>query len=89
PHKQMHTEVLNPPVEVLLNIISPELYAYFRMKGRDLNSSPLGFVMFSEPEPTLSNVHDGIGIVGAVSGAKAIIDIPPFPGGRERIPRWE
>jgi len=45
--------------------------------------------MFSEPEPTLSNVHDGIGIVGAVSGTKALINIPSFPGGREKIPRWE
>ena len=89
PRKRMHTEVLNPPVEVLFTVISPELYSYFRMKGRDLNSSPLGFVMLSEPEPTLSNVHDGIGIVGAVSGTKALINIPSFPGGREKIPRWE
>ena len=44
--------------------------------------------MFSEPGLTDSNVHHGIGIAGAVSGTKAVIDIPPFSG-KERIPKWE
>lgn len=86
---QTLTKVLNPPVEVLLTVISPELYTYFRMKGHDINTEPMGFIMFSEPEPTLSNVHNGIGIIGAISGIKEQINIQPFPGGREKIPRWE
>lgn len=83
------TKILNPPVEAEFAVISPELYSYFRMKNHDLNSEPQGFVMFSEPEPTLSNVHNGIGIVGILSPTKSMIDIPSYPGSRERIPKWK
>lgn len=83
------TKVLNPPVEVAFSVISPELYSYFKMRNHDLTSEPVGFIMFSEPEPTLSNVHNGVGIVGVLSGTKALIDTPPYPGGRERIPKWK
>ena len=89
PLNQTATKVVNLPVEVLFTAISPELYPFFKIKDHDPDSEIIGYIMFSEPGLTYSNVHNGIGIVGAVSGTKVVIDIPPFPGGRERIPKWE
>lgn len=83
----LHTEVLNPPLEVQFTVISPELYPYFRKGEYDPHSDEEAFKLISEPEITFSNVHNGIGIVGAISGAKAQINIPPFPGGENRVPR--
>ncbi|HHT34267.1 MAG TPA: hypothetical protein GX018_04480, partial [Bacteroidales bacterium] len=53
----------------------------------DPNSDEESIELISEPEMTYSNVHNGIGVVGAVSTATSQIHIPPFPGGENRIPR--
>ncbi|WP_298645821.1 DUF4249 family protein [uncultured Proteiniphilum sp.] len=86
PHDRSIIEVLNPPVEVLFTVLTPELYPYFKMRDYNPNTDVVGFTMFSEPGITFSNVHNGIGIVGAVSGTIARINIPPFPG-KNRVPR--
>lgn len=81
------TEVLSPPIEVQFMLISPELYPYYRQGKYDPNSDEESIELISEPEMTYSNVHNGIGVVGAVSTATSQIHIPPFPGGDNRIPR--
>lgn len=80
-------EVVNPPIDVIFTAVSPELHAYFRTRGYDPDDDIIGFKMFSEQETTFSNVHNGIGIVGAVSPTKAQIIVPPFPGGKNCVPR--
>ena len=83
----LHTEVFNPPLEVQFTIISPELYPYFKKGKYDPHSDEESFKLISEPEITFGNVHNGIGIIGAVSNAKVQIEIPPFPGGKNKVPR--
>lgn len=73
------TERFNPPIEVLFTAISPELYPYYRKAGYDPLSDEESFKLISEPELTYSNVRNGIGVVGAVSSAKARIEVPPLP----------
>lgn len=80
------TDVFNPPIEVELIAVSPELYPYLRTKDSDLYGDD-ELKMISEPEITFSNVHNGIGIVGAVGTVTKQIDIPPFPGGKDVVPR--
>lgn len=70
----IQTERYNPPVEVIFTAISPELYPYFRDTGYDPLSDEEMFKVISEPELTFSNVHNGIGVVGAVSSSKVQID---------------
>lgn len=81
------TEVLNPPLEVQFTLISPELYPYYRKGRYDPHSDEESFRQISEPEMTYGNVHNGIGVVGAVSTATAHIHLPPFSGGGNRVPR--
>lgn len=81
------TEVFNPPLEVQFTLITPELYPYYRKINEDSDRDENPLLVVSEPEITFSNVHNGIGIVGAESSAKAQIEIPPFPGGENRVPR--
>lgn len=81
------TEVLNPPLEVQFTLISPELYPYYRKGVYDPHSDEESFELISEPEITYSNVQNGIGVVGSVSTATADIQLPPFPGGGNRVPR--
>ncbi len=81
------TEVLNPPLEVQFTLISPELYPYFRKGEYDPQSDEESFKLISEPELSYSNVQNGIGVVGAVSAAKLQINIPPFPGEKNRVPK--
>jgi len=86
-YKPIKTEVFHFPLEVSITTLSPELYRYYR-KGNDvLNSDAEAFNMFSEPQTSLTNVHNGIGIVGAMSVASAQIDIPPFPGPANVVPK--
>lgn len=82
------TEVFNPPIEVLFTAISPELYHYYLTGDYDPTSDEESFKLISEPEITFSNVHNGIGVVGAVSAAKAQINIPPLPGGKNADPGY-
>lgn len=70
----INTERYNPPVEVLFTAISPELVPYFREGNYDPNSDTESLKIISEPELTYSNVHNGIGVLGATSAAKARID---------------
>ena len=86
PYDRSILEVLNPPIEVLFTVITPELYPYFKTRDYNPNTDLVGFTMFSEPGITYSNVHGGIGIVGAISGTIARIHTPPFPG-KNRVPR--
>ena len=81
-------EVFNPPVEVEIMAISPEVYAYYVEKeNKDTgDGDDIGSVI-SEPSITYSNVHNGIGIVGAISKTKKTIDIPPYPGAKNTFPR--
>lgn len=81
------TEVLNPPLEVQLILITPELYPHYRKINENPFQDDNPLLVVSEPQITYSNVHNGIGIVGAQSGVKAQIEIPPFPGGENRVPR--
>lgn len=81
------TEVLNPPLEVQFTLISPELYPYFRKGEYDPQSDEESFKLISEPELSYSNVQNGIGVVGAVSAAKLQINIPSFPGEKNRVPK--
>jgi len=87
PYDRAILNVLNPPVDVLFTVITPELYPYFQTRDYNPNTDVVGFTMFSEPGLTFSNVHNGLGIVGAASTFSARIDIPPFPGGKNRVPR--
>ena len=80
------TEVFNPPIEVMFTAISPELYSYFREGDYDPSSDEEAFKIISEPEITFSNVHNGIGVVGSVSTAKAYINLPPPPEEENSIP---
>lgn len=80
------TEQFKPPLEVLFTVISPELLPYYRETGHDPLSDEASFELISEPELTYSNVHNGIGVVGAVSPVKTQINIPPFPGGENSVP---
>lgn len=73
------TERFNPPIEVLFTAISPELYLYYRAGEYNPDSDEESFKLISEPELTYSNVHNGIGVVGAVSSAKVRIKTPPRP----------
>lgn len=72
------TEIFNPPIEVMFTTISPELHPYFREGNYDLDSDKESLKVISEPEITFSNVHNGIGVVGSVSTAKAYITVPPL-----------
>ncbi len=83
----LHTEVLNPPIDVELTLFSSELYSYYKKLNQSPYQDENPLVIISEPEVTFSNVHNGIGIIGAASTAKARIDIPPFPGGKNQVPR--
>ncbi|MEA4916282.1 DUF4249 family protein [Proteiniphilum sp.] len=83
----VHTETLNPPLEVRFTLISPELYPYYRKFNDVTNQDENPLLIISEPEITFSNVHNGIGVVGAVSNVKIQIGIPPFPGGKNMVPR--
>lgn len=80
-------KVYNPPVEVLLTTISQELYPYFKSKDQNLDDEVIIERMISEPQITFSNVHNGIGIVGAISTTSTQINIIPFPGGEGVMPR--
>ncbi len=80
------TEIFNPPIEVMFTAISPELHPYFRQGDHDLDSDKESLKVISEPEITFSNVHNGIGVVGSVSTAKAYINIPPLEEGESTIP---
>lgn len=82
------TEVFNPPLEVVFTIISPELYPFYRKANEPDNMDEDPFQIITEPETTISNVHNGIGIVGAVSSTKAQVNIAPFPGGENKVPRY-
>lgn len=83
----LHTEVYNPPLEVQFTAISPELYPYYRKGKYDPHSDEESLKLISEPEITFSNVHNGIGVVGAISSATTRVEIPPFPGGKDIVPR--
>lgn len=63
------SSVLNPPIEIRVLSISPDLYLYY--KSNDPGYFDGEFISLKEPLLTYSNVHNGIGIVGAVAnGAK-------------------
>ncbi|WP_158602531.1 DUF4249 domain-containing protein [Proteiniphilum sp. X52] len=78
-HVPVKTEIFNPPIEVMFTAISQELYPYFREGDSNPDSDKESLKIISEPEITFSNVHNGIGVVGSVSAAKAYIHIPPYP----------
>lgn len=80
------TEIFNPPIEVMFTIISPELHPYFREGDYDPHNDKESLKIISEPEITFSNVHNGIGVLGSVSTAKAYINLPPPPEGESGIP---
>ncbi|SFL49832.1 protein of unknown function [Porphyromonadaceae bacterium KH3CP3RA] len=79
------TEIFNPPIEVIFTAISPELHPYFREGDFNPDSDKESLKIISEPGITFSNVHNGIGIVGSVSTAKAYINIPPLEEGESTI----
>ncbi len=81
------TEVLTLPLDVELTHFSPELYPYYKKLNQSPYQDENPLVIISEPEVTFSNVHNGLGIVGAVSTVSVRINIPPFPGGENRVPR--
>ncbi|SDZ72793.1 protein of unknown function [Porphyromonadaceae bacterium KH3R12] len=80
------TEIFNPPIEVMFTAISPELHPYFREGDFNPDSDKESLKIISEPEITFSNVHNGIGVVGSVSTAKAYINIPPLEERESTIP---
>ena len=85
-YRVVDVKVLNPAIEVQIWSISDELKPYFTGTGLG-GYSDEGFSDISEPSTTYSNVHNGIGIVGAISIAKKQIEIEPYPGGINTFPR--
>ena len=80
-----HT-VENLPIEIRISSLSPDWHAY--LKSLDEKSYDEGDIsFFSEPKTTKTNVHNGIGFLGAMSHATKIIDTPPFTGKENEVPR--
>lgn len=77
-------EVRNPPVEITIYALSPELYSYWKSNEERRYDDEIYFI--SEPKVTFSNVINGIGIVGAMSTARKRIQPAPYPGGKNTVP---
>jgi hypothetical protein len=78
-------EVKNPPIEVWIYTLSHDYYSY--LKSVEKWNYDEEFDVISEPRVTYSNVHNGIGFVGSMSYTSKRIQIPPYPGGKNTVPR--
>lgn len=80
--------VFNPPVEIFILAISPEIYSYYMKKEKDDSMDDGSFEsVIEEPGSTYSNVHQGIGVVGAMSKSKKRVQVHPYPGEKNTFPR--
>lgn len=82
--KYVSHEVLNSPIKIIVYALSADHYRY--LKSIDLSGYDGELFYISEPKVTISNVVNGIGVVGAISTTKKEIEIPPYPGGKNTIP---
>lgn len=78
--------VLNPPIEIWAASISKEMYQFLKSQEQKLYDDD-AMDIISEPHATYSNVINGIGFVGATSSVKKRIELPPFSGGKNMIPK--
>lgn len=70
-------KVHHEPIHIEIASMSPELY-----KALKVTYSETGGILsfFSEPTLTFSNVHNGVGVLGARSYTIHTIEIPPYTG---------
>ncbi|MPM46218.1 hypothetical protein SDC9_92916 [bioreactor metagenome] len=78
-------EVRNPPLEITVFALSPELYRYLRSAEERRYDDEIYYI--SEPKVTFTNVNNGIGVVGAISRVRERILPKPYPGSENTIPR--
>ncbi|MEA4980019.1 MAG: DUF4249 domain-containing protein [Petrimonas sp.] len=78
-------EVRNPPLEIIVSALSPELYRYLKSTEGRRYDDELYFI--SEPKVTFTNVNNGIGVVGAISDVRKRIRPALYPGGKNTVPR--
>ncbi len=79
-------KVENLPIEIRISSLSPDWHAYLKSKEEgSYDTDGMGFI--SEPKTTHTNVHNGIGFLGAMSHAYKQIDTPPFTGKENEIPQ--
>lgn len=64
---------------LIINILSmsPEMY---RAYNNDYSEMDNYLHLFSEPEVTFTNVHNGVGVLGSCSSTKMKVVIPPYTG---------
>ena len=65
------------PLTIHILSMSPEMY-----RANYENHSEMDYYMqlFSEPEVTFTNVHNGVGVLGSCSSTKMKVVIPPYTG---------
>lgn len=84
--KYVSHEVKNLPIEIKVYSVSPDLYSYMKERESGIYETD-GLSYITEPKVTDTNVHNGIGYVGAMSYAHKQIATPVFNGKEDEIPR--
>lgn len=70
-------ELHDDPLNIEITSLSPELYQLFYT---DYSEMDFYIQLLSEPKVTISNVHNGAGILGSLSKTKRVIEIPQYKG---------
>lgn len=83
--KYISHEVKNPPLEVRVYALSHDFYSYINSNVDSGYDEEFSYI--SEPKVTFTNVNNGIGFLGSMSHTSKQIEIQPFPGGDNKVPR--
>lgn len=70
-------EIHDEPLNIEITSLSPELYQAIYENYSEMDYY---IKLLSEPKTTFSNVHNGAGILGALSKTKKVIEIPKYSG---------